>query len=1009
MLGARTVRFHELGLALLTLALIVIGVLSARQQATFHPPSDGVRWATTPTGLRAAAVTPYGPAARAGIRTGDLLVGINGAAVATPRAWARAVYAAGAGAREQYALWRGGALVLASVRLAATAGHWPRRALEDLVGFLYLVMGLFIVLRRRAAPRATLFFLFCLASYVLYAFHFTGKLNSFDWTVFWSNEAALLLAPALFLHFALVFPAPKGALRRIPGLAALLYAPAAAFLLLQIGFAGGALVSALPAVLLQGWLDRIPYALFALCFLLGTVAFYHSQRTARATALRQQLKWITRGATVALIPFLALYVGPYLGGMDVPRWSTLSVLSLVLIPLTFGYAIIRYRLMDVDMLFRRGMVYSAAAMAIAAIYFGLIALAAALVHLRAPGLGPAAWVLAIVITALLFEPLKNYLQSRLDRLFYRDRYDFRRGLRAFARQLSAEPELGPLIAKVVERLAATLAVPRVAVFLLEEATGGPAFRLAGERGLREVAAAATADALRFLPARLEDYPGGRLVFENPAQAPLPEEQWRAAAALDLHYFLPCVARGRVVAVLGLGRTATGEYLSSEDLELTESLAGYLAIALENARLYAALRRQASELETLKEFSENIVESIAVGVAAVSPEDRIERWNTQMEVLTALPRAAALGRTIAETLGPEFAAEYYSARGDLGAAHRARVRLALGRGGERSVQIAVAPLLTRRFDIVGRIILVDDVTERVALEGKLAQAEKLGSIGLLAAGVAHEVNTPLAVISNYTQLLGKQMPADDPRAALVERITRQTFRASEIVSSLLNFARTGGSPLPALDLAPVIREALALVGHALRARGVEVITDLAPDLPPIAGHPGRLQQVFLNLALNARDAMPRGGSLRVTAAAEAEFVRVEFRDTGAGIAPELRHRIFDPFFTTKTPDRSRPIAAPPTDADRAGAWVENSPISGTGLGLSVSYGIIQEHGGTISVSGEPGQGACFELRFPRARAAALSVAAPAEVGSGGQGVFDSSVRSGPAGFDSAPAPKRQVHA
>jgi hypothetical protein len=214
--------------------------------------------------------------------------------------------------------------------------------------------------------------------------------------------------------------------------------------------------------------------------------------------------------------------------------------------------------------------------------------------------------------------------------------------------------------------------------------------------------------------------------------------------------------------------------------------------------------------------------------------------------------------------------------------------------------------------------------------------------MLAAGVAHEVNTPLAVISTYAQMLAKQVTEDDQKSKLLEKIAKQTFRASEIVNSLLNFSRTSKSDHEDVDLNRVISDTISLVGHQLQKAGVAAKLELAAGLPMITGNPNKLQQVFLNLVLNARDAMEGGGTLTVRTSAEGEKVRVEVADTGQGIAPEHLARIYDPFFTTKQTRK------------------------GTGLGLSVTYGIVQEHGGSIEVESEPGAGTLFHLEFPLAR-------------------------------------------
>src|SRR5205823_1866675 len=189
-----------------------------------------------------------------------------------------------------------------------------------------------------------------------------------------------------------------------------------------------------------------------------------------------------------------------------------------------------------------------------------------------------------------------------------------------------------------------------------------------------------------------------------------------------------------------------------------------------------------------------------------------------------------------------------------------------------------------FNVVGRLIIVDDITERMELESQLSQADKLSSIGLLAAGVAHEVNTPLAVISSYAQMLSKQLQDDPQKGGLLEKITRQTFRASEIVNNLLNFSRTSGAEFTDVDLNRVILETLSLLEHQFKTTKIRVHDELASHLPPIQGNPGRLQQVFLNLFLNAKDAMPGGGTLRIVTS-NGDGISVRVSDSGDGIAQE----------------------------------------------------------------------------------------------------------------------------
>ena len=179
----------------------------------------------------------------------------------------------------------------------------------------------------------------------------------------------------------------------------------------------------LPARALRYNLDRLEMSYLTGFFLLATAVLWHTYRQADTPILRQQMKWVTRRTTLAIAPFTLFYVIPYLSGAQATSLMKVSVLSLVFLPLTFGYAIFRYRLIDVDLIFKRGMVYTTAAAAIAAIYFAVVGLAAEIVHARLPSAGPLGMIVAIVVTALLFDPFKNYIQERLDRVFYRKRYD----------------------------------------------------------------------------------------------------------------------------------------------------------------------------------------------------------------------------------------------------------------------------------------------------------------------------------------------------------------------------------------------------------------------------------------------------------------------------------------------------------------------------------------------------------------------------------------------------------
>jgi two-component system NtrC family sensor kinase len=929
-------RFVAVLLFLLTVAAVVFAGFNFQTEQNSSAPDDGVWWVEHNSHLVADRVDPNGPGAKAGIKAGDELVSVNGQEIKGTPGLVRQLYHTGIWAKATYSLIRDSVALDSSVILVPadrSLNNWLR-----LIAMIYLGIGVYVLLRRWTAPGSTHFYIFCLVSFVAYSFKYTGKFNDFDWTIYWSNIVAWVLQPALFLHFVLTFPEKRQFVRQRPWLLALVYVPGAMLLARHIL----ALRLAQASGHLRWDMDRQEMAYGAVLFVVAAAVLWQSYRLASTTILRQQLKWVTRGTVLAVVPYTLFYVVPYLMGSLPGTVGKLSVLLLGLLPLTFGYAIFRYRLMDVDLIFKRGVVYTLTAATMVGMYFALVAGVATLVQMRQPSTGPVGFVLAVVVTALLFDPVRKWIQERVDHAFYRTVYDYRRTLLEFGRELGSETDLNALLSSVLDRLSRTLAVDHIAIFLRDEET--EQFVVAKSMGMNPTG---KLDLTFLSSARPE--PAGHMFFENTHQVPRETEgSQNAIARLDLNYYIPCRAQHKTVAVLGLGKTTKGDYLSSEDIELLETLGGYLGIAIQNGRLYASLQQKVAEYERLKDFNENIVESINVGVMALDMEDRIESWNAQMEVMYAMPRWQTLTQSVRSIFPAEFGEEFYRVRQNPGINNLYKFRLQTPAGETRTVNVAIAPLVTRKFQVIGRLVIMDDITERVELEGQLSQADKLSSIGLLAAGVAHEVNTPLAVISSYTQMLAKQLQGDPQKSGLLDKITRQTFRASEIVNNLLNFSRTSGTEFGDVDVNKVILDTLALLEHQFKIAKVQVHSDLTAGISPIQGNPGRLQQVFLNLFLNAKDAMPGGGRLNV-ATSNGDVVSVRVSDTGSGIAPEHIQRIYDPFFTTKT--------APKEGQNR-----------GTGLGLSVTYGIIQEHAGKIRVESNPGAGTTFALDFPLSRKA-----------------------------------------
>ncbi|HEX3748540.1 MAG TPA: ATP-binding protein [Bryobacteraceae bacterium] len=968
-------------LTILTLAASVGAIVNLGQYHKFRLPDDGIIWVDRAGGVQALYVTPESSGDKAGIHPKDRLERIQGALISHALDVPKILNGLGPWISAKYTIEHAehtGVPVDATV-IVGEAPRNPAVLYQYAIGAVYLLIGLFVYYRRGSAQKAQHFYVFCLTSFAAFSFHYTGNLDAFDTLVYFVNVAAGVFAPTIFLHFCLTFPDCRKWFQK-PSHVALLYLPATLLSSLYLAVSTGALRTGIPEVDLRWLLDRGWVLLPPVLYLVGAYIFNAEYRRAEDPIVRQQLKWLRNGAVCGVGPYALFYAAPYALGAVPGYYQSLSVLSMVLLPLTLAYAIVRYRLMDVDILFRRGYAYTLATLCVVAAFYGTIFWLGNLVAKWFPGpdgkpsdLRNMTSLIVMLTAAFLFQPISNWIQERLDKYFYSDRYDYRRTLVEFARELGSQMDLDTMLASVGERLMKTLSIRHLGFFLAEDGPAGPVFRLTNCMGHNPKMAPGAEERLdlSFLDWKL---PESYLFFERTHhQLDAISRSWPASvrhtiAELDYTYYLPCKVRGRTIAYIGVSRSLDGEYLSSVDVELLLTLTGYVAIAIENASLYRSLQRKVEEYERLKEFSENIVESINVGILAADLEDRVESWNSQIEQLSGVTREKALGRKLSELFPAELTGQFDRVRGETGihhiykfvlrpAANAAAAGSGNGNGNgngaahpvparfrEATLNIAIAPLVSKNQEQIGRLIIFDDVTDRAELEQRLVQADKLSSIGLLAAGVAHEVNTPLAVISTYAQMLAKQMAEDAPQKTLIlDKIAKQTFRASEIVNSLLNFSRTSSTSFGDVNLNRVVQETLSLLDHQLQKTGVQIKTDLDAALPPIHGNTGKLQQVFLNLFLNARDAMSGGGTLEIRTWRDGAVVKVDVLDSGHGIAPEHLRRIYDPFFTTKGAQK------------------------GTGLGLSVTYGIIQEHGGSIEVTNRPDGGARFRLELPVSRA------------------------------------------
>lgn len=382
-------------------------------------------------------------------------------------------------------------------------------------------------------------------------------------------------------------------------------------------------------------------------------------------------------------------------------------------------------------------------------------------------------------------------------------------------------------------------------------------------------------------------------------------------------------------------SAIATIIFEDKLTLTESERGELSSTIKQMTDTLRLSRQElaeanRNLAYLKEFSENIIESAPVGIVTVDSMLRVKYWNKAMEILSGLKKKDASDQYIVKLL-PWLTTEVIT--------QKEQDELAIRTPLFQSFKINISPF---KDPSGGFVVIIEDITGKKKMEEQLLQASKLASLGKLTAGISHEIGNPLASISSLVQeirSLGLESLDDKEFTdTSLKTINSHVERIANIVRSLGDFARISTKEKTVSHIQEILDRTINLVKYDKRFKNVRLIAEI-DAVPPLRVNPDQIQQVFLNLMLNALDAMPDGGILTISTRRKGGAIEIVFRDTGTGIDEKIRDRIFDPFFTTK------PFG------------------KGTGLGLSICYGIIREHNGTISVKSKKGQGTAFTIILP----------------------------------------------
>jgi PAS domain S-box-containing protein len=859
----------------------------------------GFTYARSKGGLVVLTVEAGSAAEAAGLSPGDRILtanGQSGGSIAEPeRTLARPPFP------HELAVERGGAeIVRVELGKPAVAIDWKYLFLA-FVGLLYLAIGLFTLARERA-PSARVFWGICLASFAINALTPVGPHDAI-WKAFWVTEDFYrALLPPLMLHFFLIFPKPVVHRRWLP----LLYVPGVIYFALQEAPFFVRNVNAARMFTEANRLWLLLFAAYGLAVVIRLIVLL--RKTREEAEAEKQVRWIGLGVVVGLSPFLLLSVIPEAFHFATPWLSNAAVIPLVLIPLAFSYAILKWRLWDVEVFVREALAATAAVLLCGMAFVLLNALLdRALEGMAEAGKNVVAFGSGLILASMLV-PMKKRITDVLERFQYHETYRARRALLDFARDFSTPRPQTEVVAAIIQRVQDGLHVVPCHLFVLSQLPDL-------ERELLSTRLA-TSEIWRLR---------GAAFVEEDSQGAL------ALHAAGFRTFFAMRCAGGLVAALGIGHKDGRVPLSTEDEALLAALMAQAGLAYENARLYGALAERLEEIRTLQQYQESVIRSSSSGIVVLDGSARVHSANPAFCSLVGRPEGDLVGRAFEEIL-PSVTLPAGS--GD-GSEQIIETQFAAAGGQTRDLRLSVSPFHGQPDR---RVILADDVTDRMRAERALAERERLASLGVLAAGVAHEVNTPIAGLSSYAQLLLAETSPADPKYSILKKMERQTFRAAHLVNNLLEFARPRPGAQIRADLRTVLTNAAESVEPTMGRRRLRLELDDHNEPAWIIGDPRELEQVFVNLFTNARDVSLEEGEVLCRLSSEGGMASVTIADRGPGLPEGVADRLFEPFYTTKK-------------------------SGGTGLGLAISRDIVRRHGGDIGLRARVGGGAEAWVTLP----------------------------------------------
>ncbi len=897
----------------LLIILVVVGLMNIVHNLTFQRPTDGAEWAEDKGKL---VVLDTDKHAETRLQIGDVLLGIDDQLFSSENAYGEYLdylYELPIGSKHLYILERSGNTYEPWVTIRGLKDGANREYyLYAVSGFVYLIFLLLILSQDVIYGSKRSLITFCFFVFLTFVFHPTDRFALLDWISFALDEVGMMLLPSALAGVALNQCLARS--RWLPFLQALHWIPS---LLLMVFFIhwlflvtwwgseklGADFLETINAIR-GGWGGAL--IIFAVLLLIVLAEMRGKEKK------NFSFFW-----AVSWVPFALT-----LWRLDFPSSSTIAGIAPLFLPLALVFDWSRRGDLYLGDIGKKVGVYFVVVFALLLGYFVFLGIFQVLLGARISSDGQTIVLgIGIMFAAISYSPLKRYVAELMDRLIYGKRFESIKVLSDFSGINRADTNIDEFLYIILTRIKKAFALEKGMAFKVGE----------HDRVFKSIDTMNEKRTILF-DQHHPELLAGEIIRGHECETKALEGEHPFLAN---DYICPIRVTGKLTALIAFSMEGGDGNLSPEELRLLESLLNQCNVLMENMDLYQAVNQKAHSIMQLKEYNENIIESSRIGILTTDEMGRAVSCNSALAELAGLAKDAVLGKTFEDLFhqgkirNQRQVRSGFTMEGDF----------TNGNGQDLILETQRTPLKTKENVVYGTLYLVEDIREKKKVQEQLQQQEKLASIGLLAAGVAHEINTPLTGITSYSQILVKDADLDTDQKELLSLIMAQSQRAANIVNELLNFSRKESAPKGAVDLLTVLNQTLRFLSHQIQKHKVQVTVREPSGEPLIEGYANQIQQVFVNLIVNAMDAMPEGGRLEIGIVEDASRVVIWFRDSGVGMDMETRTRIFDPFFTTKEVGK------------------------GTGLGLSVVFNILQDHGASVDVKSRPEGGTTFTIQFP----------------------------------------------